>query len=119
MSALINEFKNGSLGRTSPDSSYYFVASGSSSAMHEVTINSATGHWCSCRGNGSKLGAHRRRGTKQNPAIFTHWCKHVVEVLRNQVLLAEGVADRHEQIKALAADELPALTQPEAQKALA
>lgn len=112
MSAVINEFKNGSLGRTSPDSSYYFVASGSSSRMYDVTINSTTGHWCNCRGNGSKLGASRRRNVTRNPALHSAWCKHVQEVLKNQVLLAEGVANRHEQVKEsdeVAADELPAL----------
>jgi hypothetical protein len=112
MSALINEFKNGSLGGTSPDSSYYFVASGSSSRTYEVTINSTTGHWCSCKGNVSKLGAAERRHVTRNPALHSAWCKHVQEVLKNQVLLADGVANRAEQIKEtneVAADELPAL----------
>ncbi len=112
MSAIINEFKNGTVGRTSPDSSYYFVASGSSSRTYEVTINSTTGHWCNCRGNTSKLGASRRRGINRNPALHSSWCKHVQEVLRNQDLIAASVANRHEAIKELneiAADTLPEL----------
>ncbi len=112
MSAIINEFKNGTHGRTSVDSSYYFVASGSSSRTYEVTINSTSGHWCNCRGNVSKLGASRRRNISRNPALHSAWCRHVQEVLKNQVLLADGVANRNAQLKELnefAADELPAL----------
>ncbi len=112
MAAIINEFKNGTLGRSSPDSSYYFVASGSSSRTYDVTINSTTGHWCSCKGNISKRNSARIQSIRRNPAMHSHWCKHVVEVLKDQVLLADGVANRNEAIKELnesAADTLPEL----------
>lgn len=112
MAALINEFKNGTLGRTSPDSSYYFAPSSSSNRMYDVTINMTTGHGCNCKDAISKKNAHRRLGMRQRPGAYGHWCKHVQTVLKDQLLLADGVANRNAQIKGLnenAADTLPEL----------
>lgn len=99
--------KNGSTGRTSPDSCYFRVSGSKPGSAYGVTINYLTGHWCECRGNLSKRGAFSRRGERQSTSIAAHWCRHVKAVLANPVLIEDSMTDRLEQIKAAADDILP------------
>ena len=91
--------RSAKLGRTSPLSSYFTAASESSPSVYEVTINFDTGHFCTCRGHLSKVGANKRKGLKMtgdgtaNP--FLH-CKHVRTIMQNHDVLEAGMDARAE-----------------------
>jgi len=96
---FVDEIKNGARGRTMPESSYFRAAGSKPGVAYGVTINFLSGHWCDCRGHLSKMGAHKRRGEKQNVENREHWCKHVHAVLANPVLLADGIKNRRLTLK--------------------
>lgn len=82
-SISIDNNKNQSAGTkgTSKGSLYFRAGSDSSSAVHEVTLNYDTGHWCSCRG---MIAKKRKFGAVADthqptslPQTSRHFCKHI------------------------------------------
>ncbi len=97
MKIMVNTIKNASVGSTSTASSYFIAAGSKPGAAYDVTINTETGHFCTCRGHLSKMGAAKRRGFKPEVTTAGHWCKHVKGVLANAALLNVGRVDRKAQ----------------------
>lgn len=82
-SISIDNNKNQSRGTrgTSKGSLYFRAGSDSSNAVHEVTLNYDTGHWCSCRG---MIAKKRKFGAVADthqptslPQTSRHFCKHI------------------------------------------